>query len=130
MSGVEQSEAPASAEPGSANSAAPDAELSDEGPEEWEQEEADLADWSVAEQEEADLACGVEVTTAVGETLAEELDDDAAAQSERRAETLEVRGALCDLPAFLNVVQGEGMPQNAKLDQMKAMKARGVEHVR
>ena len=127
MSGVEQSEGPAPAGPSSASPAAPEAELPDEGPKEAELPEAELPDWSALEPEPA---CGVEVTRAVVETLAADLDDDAAAQSARRAEAVEVRVALCDQPAFLKVTHGEGMPQNAMLDHVRAMKARGVEHVR
>ena len=122
MSDVEQSETPASAGPGSASPAAQEAELLDLGSEQGEQ-----PDWSELNPEQA---CAVHVTDEVVETLKADLEDDAAIQSARSAATVEVRVALCDLPAFLKVAHGEGMPKDAVLDEVRAMKARGVEHVR
>ena len=113
---------PASAGPSSASPAAQEAELLDLGSEQEEQ-----PDWSALDPEQA---CAVHVTQEVVETLEADLEDDAAIQSARSAATVEVRVALCDLPAFLKVAHGEGMPKDAVLDQVRAMKARGVEHVR
>ena len=50
------------------------------------------------------------------DALAAELEYDVTF-SERSAETVEVRQALCDLPAFLKVVRGEGLPEDAALDK-------------
>ena len=122
MSAVKQSEAPDAAEPGSASPAAQEAEVLDLGPEEEEE-----PDWSA---DESELPTAFEVTHEVVETLEAELEDDASFFSARSAETVEVREALCDLPAFVKVVRGEGLPQDAALDEMRAMKARGVEHAR
>ena len=100
----------------------PEAELLDLGP-----EEEEPPDWSA---EKSELPTAFEVTREVVETLEAELEDDAPFCSKRFAETVEVRQALCDLPAFLKVVRGEGLREDAALDEMRAMKARGVEHVR
>ena len=62
--------------------------------------------------------------------MAKEFDGDAEGLSARRAETAEVHGAFCDLPALLHATRGEGMPGNVRLEEVQAMKARGVEHVR
>ena len=87
----------------------------------------DLGDWGESDSE---LRDAFEVTHEVVETLEGELEDKEALVRARSAETVEVREALCDLPAFLQVVRGEGLPQDAALDEMRAMKARVVEHVR
>ena len=84
-------------------------------------------DWSA---QEPAPECGVEVTPAVLEELSQDLDAEAAGLSARRADAVEVRVALCDFLAFMNAARGQGMPQNAGLDYVRAMKARGVEHVR
>ena len=72
----------------------------------------------------------VEVAPDVRQELGAQLSDEAVAEGERRADTVEVRVALSDLPEFLRVVHGVGMPQSDVLQKIKAMKARGVEHVR
>ena len=64
------------------------------------------------------------------EALSADLDGGAAAQRARWADTVEVRAALCGLTTLLKVAQGEGMPQSAMLDDVRAMKAKGVEQVR
>ena len=106
-----ESEAPAAPGPGSAN---PDGDIECEPP-----------DWGA--DEDAD---GVENTAAADAELVQQFDGDAEGLSARRAETAEVRGALCDVPSFLHVMHGQGMPGNQGLEEVKAMKARGVEHVR
>ena len=67
VSEVGQSEAPASAGPGSASPATLEAELSGEGTDEADQTSEEPSDWSTLAPE---LSCGVEVTPAVHETLA------------------------------------------------------------
>ena len=121
MSAVKPSEAPVAAGPGSASPAAEEAERLDLCP-----EEEEPPDWSG----EGELPTAFEVTREVADALAAELADHAPFFSERSAETVEVRQALSDLPAFLEVVRGEGLQENAALEEMQAMKARGVEHVR
>ena len=58
------------------------------------------------------------------------IGDDAAAQSAQFAESVEVLGALGDLPLFLHLNRGKGMPTSAEQDRVRAMKGRAVEHVR
>ncbi|CAK0808294.1 unnamed protein product [Prorocentrum cordatum] len=64
------------------------------------------------------------------EELAEKPDGGPAAARESR----EVRAALgaevLPIPDFLKLVQGQPMASNAALDDVRAMKSRGVEHVR
>ena len=72
----------------------------------------------------------VEVAPDVRQELCARLSDEEVAEGQRRKDTVEVRDALGDLPEFLRVVHGEGMPLSDRLQKVKAMKARGVVHVR
>ena len=119
VSGVEPGNAPASAKTsdGDWESCHSVGELPAEVPEDY-----DDVDWDA---EQAEESCGVEVAPAVLEEMAEEVPAEAAALSARRADTLEVRAALCHLPAFMNWVSGQAMPRNEGLAQVRAMKGRG-----
>ena len=84
------------------------------------------ADWG---EDTADVG-QFEITDALHEELAGEPDGDPAAARESR----EVRAALgaegVPIPDFLKLAQGQPMASNAALDDVRAMKLRGVEHVR
>ena len=71
-----------------------------------------------------------DITAVLRDELAEKPDGDPAAARESR----EVRAALgaevLPIPSFLNLEQGQPMASNAALDAVRAMKRRGVEHVR
>ena len=122
QSADEQSEAPAAAGPGDASSAAQEAEVQGLGREEEEQ-----PDWF---GENSSMHTAFEVMPQVVQTLKSEHPDDASFPSARSAETVEVREALGALPPYLKRIRGQGMPRDQEFDEMKAMKARGVEHVR
>ncbi|CAK0842096.1 unnamed protein product, partial [Prorocentrum cordatum] len=84
------------------------------------------ADWT---EESADVH-QFDITADLREELAEKPDGDPAAARESR----EVRAALgaevLPIPDFLKLVQGQPMASNAALDDVRAMKSRGVEHAR
>ncbi|CAK0895493.1 unnamed protein product, partial [Prorocentrum cordatum] len=71
-----------------------------------------------------------DITADLREELAEKPDGGPAAARESR----EVRAALgaevLPIPYFLMLVQGQPMASNAALDDVRAMKSRGVEHAR
>ncbi|CAK0842179.1 unnamed protein product, partial [Prorocentrum cordatum] len=71
-----------------------------------------------------------DITADLREELAERPDGGQAAARQSR----EVRAALgaevLPIPDFLKLVQGQPMASNAALDDVRAMKSRGVEHVR
>ncbi|CAK0889554.1 unnamed protein product, partial [Prorocentrum cordatum] len=84
------------------------------------------ADWT---EDAADVR-QFDITADLREKLAEKPDGGPAAARDSR----EVRAALgaevLPIPDFLKLVQGQPMASNAALDDVRAMKSRGVEHVR
>ncbi|CAK0881622.1 unnamed protein product [Prorocentrum cordatum] len=84
------------------------------------------ADWT---EDTADVH-QFDISADLCEELAEKPDGDPAAARESR----EVRAALgpevLPIPDFLKLVQGQPMASNAALDDVRAMKSRGVERVR
>ncbi|CAK0844998.1 unnamed protein product [Prorocentrum cordatum] len=84
------------------------------------------ADWT----EDAADVHQFDITADLREELAEKPDGGPAAARESR----EVRAALgaevLPIPVFLRLLQGQPMASNAALDDVRAMKSRGVKHVR
>ncbi|CAK0848548.1 unnamed protein product [Prorocentrum cordatum] len=84
------------------------------------------ADWT---EDTAD-AHQFDITADLREELAEKPDGDPAAARESREARAALGAEVLPIPDFLKLVQGQPMASNAALDDVRAMKSRGVEHAR
>ena len=126
-----------SAKPSSANPTAPLPEAGrDEQDAHFSESDDEEPDWHADSSLMADglgeEAGVVQSASFVEEELGRDCITDVLDDRARREETAEVLAALTapELPAFLRAASDQGVPGNRRMDEVQAMKKRGIEHVR